>query len=229
LRAATKAGVKRVVMTSAAATARPRQRSDVISDESVWSDPDDPQFDPYRRSKILAERADWEFMAGSAGTTTFSTVLPGAVFGPVLTSEKLGSVRIIQGLLHGRPAGIPRLGFFIVDVRDLAELHVRAMLSPDAAGQRFLAAGEFMWMRDIASTLRARLGDRAAKVPTRALPDFVVRLLALFVPQMRMLTRDLGRVHRLTTEKATRVLGFSRRPATTTVVECAESLLRAKG
>jgi len=228
LRAATKAGLKRVVMTSAAATARPRHGTGAVSDETIWADPTDPQFDAYRRSKILAERAAWEFMAGTTGPTTLTTVLPGAVFGPVLTKEKLGSVRIIQGLLGGRPAGIPRLGFFVVDVRDLAELHVRAMLSPEAAGQRFLAAGDFMWLKDIATTLRSRLGNRASKVPTRRLPDFVVRFLSLFVPQMRMLTRDLGRRNELTTEKARRVLGFSPRPATTTVVDCAETLLGAK-
>ena len=225
LRAATKAGVKRVVMTSAAAAARPPQGSDRISDETVWTDPTDRKFDAYRLSKILAERAAWDFMAASGDRTTFTTVLPGAVFGPVLTKEKLGSVRIIQRLLEGRPPGIPRLGFFVVDVRDLAELHVRAMISPEAAGQRFLAAGEFMWMKDIARTLRSRLGDRAGKVPTRGLPDFVVRFLSLFIPQMRMLTRDLGRRNSLTAEKAQRVLGFSPRPATTTVVDCAESLV----
>jgi nucleoside-diphosphate-sugar epimerase len=225
LRAATKAGVERVVMTSAAAAARPPQGSDRISDETVWTDPTDRSFDAYRLSKIAAERAAWDFMAASAGRTTFTTILPGAVFGPVLTREKLGSVQIIQRLLEGRPAGIPRLGFFIVDVRDLAALHVRAMISPEAAGQRFLAAGEFMWMKDIAATLRSTLGDRARKVPTRDLPDFVFRLLSLFVPQMRMLARDLGRRNEVTTEKARRILGFAPRPATTTVVDCAESLI----
>ena len=152
-------------------------------------------------------------------------VLPGAVFGPVLTKEKLGSVQIIQRLLDGRPAGIPRLGFFVVDVRDLAELHIRAMTSPEAAGQRFIAAGDFLWLNEIAATLRSSLGERARKVPTRALPDFVVRLLSLFIPQLRMLTPDLGRRNLLTSEKARRVLGFSPRPGTTTVVDCAESLL----
>lgn len=225
LRAATTAGVKRVVMTSAAAAARPPHGSDRISDETVWTDPTDRRFDPYRLSKILAERAAWDFMAGSTGRTTFTTVLPGAVFGPVLTKEKLGSVRIIQRLLEGRPAGIPRLGFCVVDVRDLADLQVRAMISREAAGQRFLAAGDFMWMKEIARTLRSRLGDRAGKVPTRDLPDFVVRFLSLFIPQMRMLAPDLGRRNSLTSEKARRVLGFSPRPATTTVVDCAESLI----
>ncbi len=224
LRAATRAGVRRVVMTSAAAAARTPLGSDRISDETVWADPGDPRFDAYRRSKVLAERAAWDFMAGNAGATTLTTLLPGAVFGPVLTREKLGSVQIIQRLLDGRPPGIPRLGFSVVDVRDLAELHVRAMTSPEAAGQRFLAAGDFMWLNEIASTLRARLGDRAAKVPTRGLPDSVVRLLSLFIPPLRMLTPELGRRNPLTSEKARRVLGFSPRPATTTIADCAESL-----
>jgi nucleoside-diphosphate-sugar epimerase len=225
LRAATNAGVKRVVMTSAAAAARPPQGSDRVSDETVWADPSDPQFDAYRRSKILAERAAWDFMAGHAGSTTFSTILPGAVFGPVLTKTTPGSVQVIQRLLDGRPPGVPRIGFYIVDVRDLADLHIRALISPEAAGQRFIAAGEFMWMKDIASTLRSSLGANAGKVPTRGLPDFLVRFLALFIPQLRMLTPVLGLRLRLTSEKERGVLGFSPRPAATTVVDCARSLI----
>jgi dihydroflavonol-4-reductase len=215
-------------MTSAAATARAPQGSNIVSDETVWADAADPQFDAYRRSKILAERAAWDFMAGAPGPTTLTTILPSAVFGPVLTTENLGSVRIIQRLLEGRPPGIPRLGFSVVDVRDLADLHIRAMLSPEAAGQRFIAAGDFMWMADIASTLRSRLDKRASKVPTRALPDFVVRFLALYIPQLRTLTRDLGRRNSLTAERARRVLGFSPRPAATTIVDCADSLVDAR-
>ncbi len=134
-------------------------------------------------------------------------------------------MRSAQRLLEGRPAGIPRLGFSVVDVRDLADLHVRAMTSPEAAGQRFLAAGDFVWMKEIATTLRSALGERAKKVPTRGLPDFVVRSLALFMPPLRMLIPDLGRRNPVSSEKAQRVLGFSPRPATTTIVDCAESLL----
>ena len=225
LRAAAKAGVARVVMTSAAASARPRHGTNQVSDETIWADPSDPQFDAYRRSKILAERAAWDFARAEAGSTALTTVLPSAVFGPVLTRENLGSVRIIQGLLNGSPAGLPRLGFWVVDVRDLAELHVRAMTAPEAAGQRFIAAGEFMWMADIADTLRARLGTRAGKVPTRRLPDAAVRLLSVFIPQLRSLTGDLGRRNELTSAKARLVLGFAPRPATATLVDCAESLL----
>ncbi|HVQ71204.1 MAG TPA: aldehyde reductase [Bradyrhizobium sp.] len=226
LRAAVKAGVRRVVMTSAAAAARPPHSADRISDETVWADPADRQFDAYRRSKILAERAAWDFMAGHTGLTRLTTILPGAVFGPMLTKANLGSVQIIQRLLEGRPAAIPRLGFWVVDVRDLAELHVRAMTAPEAAANRFIAAGDFMWMEDIAATLRLHLGSRASKVPTRQLPDLVFRLSSLFVPVLRNFVSSLGRTNDLTAAKARRMLGFAPRPATTTIVDCAESLLR---
>jgi nucleoside-diphosphate-sugar epimerase len=225
LRAAVKAGVKRVVMTSAAAAARPPLSSGGVSDETVWSDPTDPQFDAYRVSKILAERAAWDFMSSSGGKTEFSTVLPGAVFGPVLSADNLGSVGIIQGLLKGQPAALPQLGFWVVDVRDLADLHIRAMTSPAAAGQRFIAAGEFMWMRDIANTLRTELGSAAARTPQRQLPNFVVRLLLPFLPNLKTLAPLLGHRFPLTSEKARQVLDFSPRPATTTVVDCARSLI----
>jgi nucleoside-diphosphate-sugar epimerase len=164
-------------------------------------------------------------MAGHAAATTFTTILPGAVFGPVLTKTNPGSVQVIQRLLDGRPPGIARIGFYIVDVRDLADLHIRAMVSPEAAGQRFIAAGDFMWMKDIASTLRSSLGASARKVPTRGLPDFLVRFLALFIPGLRMLTPVLGLQLSQTSEKARRVLGFSPRPATNTIVDCAQSLV----
>jgi nucleoside-diphosphate-sugar epimerase len=225
LGAVTKAGVRRVVMTSAAAAARPPRGSGIVSDETVWADPANRKFDAYRLSKILAERAAWDFIADNPGPTELTTVLPGAVFGPVLTDQKRGGVQIINGLLHGRPSGIPRLGFWVTDVRDLADLHIRAMTSPDAAGQRFIGAGDFMWMADIARALRAGLGDRGISVPTRRLPDAAVRLLSLLNPQMRMITPELGRRNELTSEKARRVLGFSPRPATATLLDCAESLL----
>ena len=225
LRAATKTGVRRVVMTSAAAAARPAHGTDSISDETVWTDTAKRKLDGYRLSKILAERAAWHFINGNAGATELTTILPSAVFGPVLATANLGSVQIIQRLLQGRPPGIPNLGFWIVDVRDLASLHIRAMTSPDAAGERFIAAGDFMWMDEIARVLRTHLGIRARNVPTRRLPDFVVKFLSLFVPQLRMLTPDLGRKIDTTSAKARRVLGFSPRPAAATVIECAESLM----
>jgi nucleoside-diphosphate-sugar epimerase len=226
LRAATRAGVARVVMTSAATAATPPATgADTVADESVWFDPNERGVSSYRRSKRLAERAAWDFMAAAGGATTLTTVLPGAVFGPVLTRQSIGSAQVVERLLQGRPPGLPRIGFSIVDVRDLADLHVRALTAPEAAGQRFLAAGRFTWMAEIAGVLRAALGDEARRVPTRVLPDPLVRALSWFVPPLRALTPLLGRRQRFTAAKAERVLGLSLRPWEATVVDCARSLL----
>jgi nucleoside-diphosphate-sugar epimerase len=121
--------------------------------------------------------------------------------------------------------GTPRIGLEVVDVRDLADVHLRAMTAPEAAGQRFLATGEFLWMHDIAVTLREGLGDAGSKVPTRQLPDVAVRAAALFDRSLREILPALGRRNRHSTEKARTVLGWSPRPARTTVLDCARSLL----
>jgi dihydroflavonol-4-reductase len=225
LRAATAAGVERVVMTSAAAAARLPREATGVADETVWADPDDPRFDAYRRSKILAERAAWDYLATATGGTELTTILPGAVFGPPLVPGALGSLQIIDRMLAGKLPGLPRLALWIVDVRDLAALHVRAMTDPAAANQRFLATGELMWMADIAAALRARLGDRAAKVPTRRLPDVLVRGLSVLLPQLRALTPELGRRNDVSSDKARRVLGFAPRPAADTIADSATRLL----
>ena len=224
LRAATRAGVERLVMTSSTAAATPPPgRAGTVGDESVWTDPADRRVNAYRRSKILAERAAWDFMAGYRGPTTLATVLPGAIFGPVLTTANLGSVALIQRLLDGRLPGTPRVGFCVVDVRDLAALHVRAMTAPAAAGERFIATGDFLWMSEIAGILRERLGARA---PRRVLPDLLVRALALVTPDLRSITPLLGQKRLFSSAKAQRALGFTPRPATATVVDCAKSLPR---
>lgn len=229
LRAATRAGVDRVVMTSSAVTCRPRLNSaDSVSDETVWTDPEDQNLDPYRRSKTLAERAAWDLMAHQSGPTTLTTILPSCVLGPVLTAENLGSVQIIQRLLNGSMPGYPRFGFCVVDVRDVVDLHIRAMTAPDAAGERFIAAGDWKWMKEISQILRSSLELQAAKVPTRSLPDFVLRLASMFDRHLRFITPTLGRKHAVTSAKAEAVLGWKPRPTATTILDCAESLI-AKG
>lgn len=229
LGAARAAGVRRVVMTSScAAVNQGLQSGDTDNDETVWASEQDPDLNAYRLSKILAERAAWDYMATHAGATELTTVLPSAIFGPVLTAENLGSVALIQRQLQGRMPGIPNVGFCVVDVRDLARVHVDAMTVPQAAGQRFIAAGEFLWMREIAQTMRARLGERAAKVPTRRLPNWLVRIGANFVPELKQLLPMLGRRHIYRSDKAQRVLGYRPRPARDTVVDCAQSLLAAE-
>jgi len=225
LAAATNAGVKRVVMTSScAAVNQGLQSGDTESDETVWASEDDPDLNAYRLSKILAERAAWRFMAAHSSATELTTVLPAAIFGPVLTSENLGSVGLIQRQLQGTMPGIPNVGFCVVDVRDLAKLHVDAMTAPQAAGERFIAAGDFIWMREVARTLRERLGARATRVPTRTLPNWLVRLASRFVPEMRQLVPMLGRKHVYRSDKAQKLLGYRPRSVTQTIVDCAESL-----
>lgn len=225
LAAANHAGVERLVLTSAANASSPvSYEEEGVTDETLWTDPDAPGLIPYRRSKTIAEKAAWDFMAGKA--TALTTVLPGAVFGPALSADNLHSVQVIGRMLRGEMQGIPRIGFEIVDVRDLADIHVRAMLSPAAAGQRFLATGEFMWMAEIAETLRQACGAHAAKVPSLQLSDEQVRQLAAVQPALQEIAIALGRKNRHSTAKAKDLLGWVPRPARETVADCGRSLIQ---
>jgi dihydroflavonol-4-reductase len=224
--AALKAGVKRVVVTSSVAAATPRAGAgESVSDETVWTDLDDPKVSAYSRSKTLAERTSWDLIGASSGATTLATVNPSVVLGPVLSRDFSESVQVVERLLSGRVPGLPRLGFSIVDVRDVADLHIRAMTAPEAAGQRFIAAGDFAWMVDLAALLRARLGDAANKVPTRKVPDLVVRLAALFDKSLAAVAPRLGEQRAFTSAKAQKVLGWRPRSLEETVLDCARSLI----
>lgn len=168
-------------------------------------------------------------MSANGAKQRLTTVLPTGVFGPILTTEGLGSVQIVQRLLKGQVPRAPRLGFCVVDVRDVVDAHLRAMRTPAAAGERFIASGDdFMWVIDVARALRAELGDAAKKVPTGELPNFMVRLAALIDPALRELTPTLGKRHLYKNDKAKRVLGFSPRSGKTAMIDCARSLI-AKG
>ncbi|MEV6636767.1 NAD-dependent epimerase/dehydratase family protein [Actinoplanes sp. NPDC051470] len=215
LRAAVAAGVRRVVVTSSAAAASPHSETpDGVTDETLWTDVSDPLSTPYRRSKPLAERAAWDFIAASGGPTELSTVLPGWVLGPVRGPlANLGSLRAVDDLITGRMPGLPRVGFEVVDVRDIADLHLRAMVDPAAAGERFLGTGEFLWMAEIARLLRERLGDAASRVPTQPLPDEVVRQAAIADPDLGALVVNLGHRRIRSSDKARRLLGWAARPA----------------
>lgn len=227
LRAATAAGVKRVVLTSSV-SAVGGVGTDEVRDESHWTDLAAPNVDPYRQSKTIAERAVWDYVAATPGAPELVTVLPSLVIGPVLGPDNLGSVQVISRLLGGKLPGIPRLGFTLVDVRDIADLHIRAMTAPEASGERFIGATKFLWMADIARILRESLGPRAVRVPRRALPDFVLHIIALFDRAVRFVVAGLGRRNSYSAAKAQRVLGWSPRPVEQSIVDCAESLI-AKG
>ena len=226
--AAIKHGVKRVVMTSSvAATSHDPGGADSIADETVWTDPKIKGVSAYSQSKTLAERAAWELIASAGGKTTLATVNPALVLAPVLSNDYSESVQVVERLLTGRIPGLPRLGFNFVDARDVADLHIRAMTAPEAAGQRFIAANQYAWMADIAEVLRAKLGAEAAKVPTRKVPDFVLHLAALFDKDLGAVTPSLGKKHDFTSAKAQSLLGWKPRSLEETVVDTARSLIAA--
>jgi len=146
----------------------------------------------------------------------------------VLTAENMGSVQAVWRILAGKLPGIPKLGFPFVDVRDVVDLHIRAMTMPEAKGERFIASTQFLWMSEIAAILREGLGPRAPKVPTRTVPSIVIRLMSVFDRSLRRVTPNLGRRRQFSSAKAQRVLGWSPRPVEQSVLDCAESLI-AKG
>jgi nucleoside-diphosphate-sugar epimerase len=226
LRAAVAAGVKRVVMTSSSsALSDPPQRPRPVPlTEAHWTDVETAAVTPYVTSKVLAERAAWDFMTTQGGATELSVVAPTTIIGPVLSKDLSASVQAVRRLVAGDMAGLPRLGFPFVDVRDIAELQLRAMTAPLAAGQRIAGAGEFTWLADAAAILKRRLGARGAKVPDRKVPSFVVRLMSFRDPGLRSVVRELNQTRVISAEKAKRLLGWTPRPTEQSLVDCAESL-----
>ena len=226
LRAARDAKVKRVVFTSTCGAiyyGHPMQKA--AFDETSWTNLDG-EMSAYVKSKAIAERAAWDFMAAQGGELEFTTVNPSGIFGPVLGPDYASSIELVKRLMDGMP-GCPQLYFGVVDVRDVADLHLLAMTAPAAKGERFIAvSGDAMSMLDVAKVLKARLGEAAKKVPTHELPNWVVRLVARFDPAMRQLLPLLGRVRNATSDKARRVLHWTPRSREDAVTATAESLLR---
>jgi dihydroflavonol-4-reductase len=228
LRAARDAGVTRVVVTSSfAAIGYGCGQRDAPYTEADWTDPDGPAVQPYMQSKTLAERAAWDFVAREGNGMELAVVNPVGIFGPALNGDLSTSVFLIQSMLAGKMPGTPRLYLGVVDVRDVAELQLRAMTDPAAAGERFIAvAGEAMSFHEMATVLRERLGPAAARVRKRELPDWVIRLLAIFNPLAREAVPRLGIKASASNEKARRVLGWKPRSNEEAIVASAESLIR---
>lgn len=231
LRASLDADVQRIVLTSSVAAVRNGTPEDGdpahprALTEADWSDPDNLRLTPYTRSKTIAELAAWELMRERGAEQRLATVQPGAIIGPVLGDDRSYSLEVIERLLAGSMPGLPRLGFSFIDVRDVAALHIAAMTAPDAAGQRLIAASEFLWFSDVARILRERLGEDARKVPTRTIPNFVLRAMALVDPAIRSVSGDLGKKTTFSLEGSERRTGWKPRPVEESIVDCARSLL----
>jgi nucleoside-diphosphate-sugar epimerase len=228
LRAARGAGVTRVVLTSSfAAIGYGHPPQPAPFDETSWTNLDGADVQPYMKSKTVAERAAWDFVAAEGSGLEMAVVNPAGVFGPVLGPDLSTSIGLVRQLIEGALPACPRLYFSPVDVRDVADLHLRAMTHPAAAGQRFIAvAGPCLSIVEMARLLRRRMGPAARRVPRWQAPDWVVRLAARRNPQLRSILPQLGRIRRSTGEKAKRLLGWAPRPGEDGLVATAESLIK---
>ncbi len=230
LKAAKAAGVKRVVMTSsmaAIAYGHGDKRAEV-SDETMWSNPDGPDNTPYTKSKTIAERAAWDYVNGEGEGLELVAINPTGILGPALSADVSTSLEIPIRLLNGKTPGLPRIGFSFVDVRDVAECHVKAMEIPEAAGQRFLATEGFMWFAEAADILRREFPAYDARIPKRNVPDWLLKVMAVFQPIYRQTVTELGRTRKASNAKAARVLGVTFRTAHEALVSSAKSLIELK-
>lgn len=230
LRAARDAGVKRVVLTSAFhAVSWGHPHSDHVFTEADWTVVDGPGVDAYGKAKTLAERAAWDFVAGEGGNLELTTLLPVAVMGPVMGRDVSGANHIIQRMLDGGMPGFPNLFIPIVDVRDVASAHVLAVTNPQAAGQRFLISnGPALAMKEIGKVVRDTVGDAAKRVPTRSIPDLMLRAMGVANPQIKALLPDLGYAKKSSNEKARSVLGWTARDPHEAIAAAARSMVEKR-
>lgn len=226
MRAALKNGVKRVIQTSSMGAiiyGKERNQRSCVYTENHWTDIDfKADTTPYLRSKTIAEKAAWHFIAANPGGTELSVICPGAILGPVLEEDFGTSANIVIKIMDGSSPAIPRIGFDIVDVRSVADLHIRAMESSKAAGERFIASEGFLWFKEVAEILRQRYPDK--KIPKRILPDWCVRLFSYVEPALKPVLLDLGVERRVDHSKAVKVLEWNPLPPKEAVIACAESL-----
>ena len=231
LRAARDAGVRRVVLTSSFAAvgygvpATGAELHERPFTEEDWTNPD-ADVSAYVKSKTLAERAAWDFLDREGGRLELAVVNPVGILGPVLGPDLSTSIDLVLRLLKGRVPGLPNVSFGMVDVRDVADLHVRAMTDPAARGERFLAVADgILTVPQVARILRDRLGDVARRVPTRTLPDWIVRLASAVDPSLSEVARQLGQHREVSNAKARRMLGWAPRSNEELLVATAESLV----
>lgn len=226
LRAAKAAGVRRFVMTSSvAAIAYGRGRGVHHFTEADWTRLEQPGISAYVQSKTIAERAARDWVAQEGAGIEFCTINPSVVLGPVWSRDHSASLVIVKKMLDGSMRACPDIGFGVVDVRDVADLHVRALKAPDMAGERFIASGRFMKLREIAEVLRAGLGPQANEVPTRNLPDWLVRVAARFNPIARAVVGELGSVRHQDASHAKAMLGWDTRPVEQSILDSARDLI----
>jgi nucleoside-diphosphate-sugar epimerase len=228
LRACADSGtVRRAVLTSSiAAVVSGHDRGErTVRTEHDWSDP--TRTTAYQKSKTLAERAAWDLVGSLPADRRFELVAvnPGLVFGPMPRAGAGTSVQVIVKLLNREVPGSPRIGFATVDVRDVAIAHRLALEVPHAAGNRYICAGDHLWMREIAEILAAEFNRRGYRVPTGGLPYWLMWTIARFDKAVRLALDYVDRPELVSAEKARRELGWSMRPVRDSIIETAYSLI----
>ena len=227
LRAAKKAGVTRVVLTSSGlAVMLANKGSNAARDESDWSDVNDPRANPYAKSKTLAERAAWRYVETDAPETQLTVINPGFVIGAPLDTAFGTSLRVIQRILEAKDPMLPNFGFPVVDVRDIAAMHVAALTRPGTAGKRYLGGDEFLWFPQMAQILKGAFPERG--IVTRRAPNFIIRVLALFDKEIGTIIPNLDDRIDVTADRARRELDMTFRPAADAIVSAGRYIIDNK-
>lgn len=225
LRAARAAGIDNVVLTSSCVAIMHRdgpQEGEAYT-EADWTDLDHPTSSAYVKSKTKAEQAAWDFVESEGRGMKLAAVNPGLVLGPPLDGQYGTSVEVVERILRARDPMQPRIGFPVVDVRDVAEMHLRAMERDGAKGKRFIAAERFMWFSDLAELLAQAYPDRGIK--TRTAPNFLIRGMALFDRSVRGILPSLGRRTDVSNAQARKVLGIDFIPAEEAALAAADFIV----
>jgi len=227
LRAAANNGVKRVVLTSSSGAiiyGKPKDQRNGTYTEEDWTDVSNKKDStPYFRSKTMAEKAAWDFMERDQSGMELTTICPGAILGPVLEKDFGTSANIVIKTMDGSTPAIPQIGFDVVDVRSVADLHIKAMEKPEAAGERFIGSAGFLSFKDVADILREAYPNR--KIPKAVLPNFAVRLFSNFDATLKPILVDLGTVRMVDNSKAKRLLNWNPLSPREAVLACAESVM----
>lgn len=226
LAAAARAGVQRVVLTSSIAAIGYGHESQSSFTEADWSIPG-KEIGAYASSKVIAERAAWDFIAGlpAGEAPEMVAINPSFVLGPLIDPDGSASIEVVRKLLAREVPGCPKLGFNMVDVRDVAAAHLAGMTHPDAAGKRYICSTEARMLSHVAEHLNRTFGPRGYPVRSRELPNWLVRIVALFDPAVGRIVPDLGREKHFDNAAIRRDLDWQPRPMDQTITDTAESLI----
>lgn len=229
LRAAKSAGVERVVLTSSCAAIAYGWGDSLppILTEADWTDPTNvSDCSPYMQSKTIAEKAAWDYVAGEGRGIALTAINPVGVFGPILSAQVKTSVGVVAQLLAGKYPALPNAGIQVVDVRDVSAAHIAVMNDSSTFGERYILADKFYWLKDFGQVLRDAFPDRASKVPTRMMPDLLVKILALVSGDMKTIAMELGRRRFSSSEKIRALLGRELIPGDESIRASGETLIQ---